>query len=82
MILILRSFMIFTQEYEIGRIDSIQAHPEEKEKEELLIKELEQVKIDSDKALDADPVKKAEAIAALEKAKLSAIDVEKLIRKE
>ncbi len=47
-----------------------------------MIKEFEQVKLDSEKALNADPVKKAEAIAALEKAKLSAIDVEKLIRKE
>ena len=51
-------------------------------KEDELFKKLEGIKEKYDKELEADPVKKAEAIAAFEKAKLNAIDIEKLVRKE
>lgn len=64
------------------RVIQGQAHPGEKVKEDAMFKKLEQVKIDSEKALEEDPVKKAKAVAAFEKAKLNAIDIEKLVRKE
>lgn len=38
--------------------------------------------METDKAVEADPVKKAKAMTELEKRKQSAIDIEKLIRKE
>ena len=38
--------------------------------------------METDKAVEADPVKKAKVMAELEKRKQSAIDIEKLIRKE
>lgn len=38
--------------------------------------------METDKAVEADPVKKAKAMAELQKRKQSAIDIEKLIRKE
>lgn len=40
------------------------------------------MKLESDKKLESDPVKKAKATAALEDAMKNAIDIEKLIRKE
>ena len=55
---------------------------EEKKKEDALFAELEKLKMETDKAVEADPVKKAKAMAELEKRKQSAIDIEKLIRKE
>lgn len=60
----------------------IKANPAEKVKEDELFKKLEETKEKYDKELESDPVKKAEAIAAFEKAKLNAIDIEKLVRKE
>ena len=51
-------------------------------KEDDLFKKLEEIKLESEKKLEEDPVKKAQAVAAFEKAKVNAIDIEKLVRKE
>ncbi|KAK8815063.1 50S ribosomal protein L13 [Blastocystis sp. ATCC 50177/Nand II] len=60
----------------------LQAHPEEKKKEDALFTELEKLKLETDKAMEADPVRKAKAVLEMEKSEKNAIDVEKLVRKE
>ena len=44
--------------------------------------QLEKLKLETDKEMEADPVRKAKAVLEMEKSQKNAIDVEKLVRKE
>ena len=59
----------------------LQAHPQEKAKEDAKFAELEKLREETTKKIEGDPVAKAKAVAELEKMMKEAVDVEKLIRK-